>query len=68
MEDDPGGDRRIPGIKVKVEGRDKSVKEQELTFVFERTPLLPSIQTYSAMIDPFWSSFMYLRTWKGIRW
>jgi hypothetical protein len=32
------------------------------TLVFERTPLLPSIQMYSAITEPFWSSFMNLRS------
>lgn len=30
--------------------------------VFERTPLVPSIQMYSANTAPFWSSFIYLRS------
>jgi hypothetical protein len=30
-----------------------------LTLDFERIPPEPSIQTYSAMIEPFWSSWRY---------
>jgi len=31
-----------------------------LTLVLLRSPLLPSIQMYSARTLPFWSNFMYL--------
>lgn len=40
----------------------QSIEIDRLTFVLERSPFEPSIQTYSAMIDPFWSSFMYFST------
>jgi hypothetical protein len=30
-----------------------------LTFVLDRTPLVPSIQMYSAMMEPFWSRVKY---------
>jgi hypothetical protein len=33
--------------------------EISLAFDFERTPPMLSIQMYSAIADPFWSSFMY---------
>jgi hypothetical protein len=36
----------------------------KLTLVFERTPFEPSIQTYSAMTLPFWSSFAKRWTWR----
>lgn len=36
-----------------------------LTRDLERTSPLASIQTYSAMMLPFWSSFMYLLTCAG---
>jgi hypothetical protein len=34
-------------------------ERQSLTLHLERTPLAPSIQTYSAMMAPLWSSFRY---------
>jgi hypothetical protein len=34
-------------------------KLERLTLDFERTPLEPSIQTYSAMMAPFWGRSMY---------
>lgn len=36
------------------------VNRQLLTLDFERVPPSASIQTYSAMIDPFWGRLMYL--------
>ena len=35
---------------------------QSLTLVFERRPLVPSIQMYSARTFPPWSKFMYFRS------
>lgn len=37
-----------------------AVTSCNLTLVLERTPFEPSIQMYSAMTVPFWSSFKYL--------
>lgn len=43
--------------------RDKSRK---LTLDFERTPPVASIQMYSAIALPFWSSFMYFINCAGV--
>lgn len=41
-------------------GRDKEKCWSKLTLDFDRVSPVESIQTYSAMILPFWSSFRYL--------
>jgi hypothetical protein len=38
-------------------------REKMLTLDFERTPLEPSIHTYSAVILPFCGSWRYLASW-----
>jgi len=40
-------------------GKDSGIS---LAFDFDRTPPVLSIQMYSAIADPFWSSFMYFNS------
>ena len=39
---------------------------KSLTLHLERTPLEPSIQTYSAMMAPLWSSFRYFSSCENV--
>ena len=45
------------------EVREEENSEQWLTLLFERVPLELSIQTYSAMTEPFWSSLRNLSSY-----
>ena len=53
-----------PSEAARMESKSGSQEQRLRTLVLERTPLVPSIQMYSARTAPFWSSFMYFRSCK----